>query len=104
MRNSTLLRNARNTDIAVNIHRFSPAQKALAPFVLRTLVITGTRFHSHITVTTASLGGDSQDLPAPHSRFQFLVLHQGPLRRGVLMEHLPPDGKAIGLARRLSCI
>jgi len=24
------------------------------------------RFHSHIALTTASLGGDSQDLPAPH--------------------------------------
>jgi len=30
-----------------------------------------------MTLTTASLGGDSQDLPAPLSRFQFLVLYQG---------------------------
>src|SRR4051812_21516501 len=32
--------------------------------------MTRPRFGTHMALTTASLGGDSQDLPAPLSRFQ----------------------------------
>ncbi len=74
------------------------------PFVEPSLVMTRPRFDSHIPLTTASLGGDSQDLPAPLSRFQILVLRQGCRAVRCPWDHLPPDGNSIGLTQRSRCV